>query len=268
MSFTVLGASGVLGRRIVGRLRAAGESVFAPARGDNAIFGKSLGHVIYAIGLTADFRERPYDTVQAHVSYLARVLEGADFDSLLYLSSTRVYTGVEDGCEDAILRVHPESPSDLYNLSKLMGESLCHACGRDRVRVARLSNVVGGDEPDSQNFIPSLLREAASGHVVLRTALSSAKDYIHVDDVVEVLLRIACEGRYAVYNVAAGRQVTHAEWIQRIVELTGCSFEVAPDAPVVRFGPVNVARITDQFRFVPRSVYSALSIGDRPRIVR
>ena len=33
----------------------------------------------------------PFDTIRAHVSVLSEVLEHAEFESLLYLSSTRVY---------------------------------------------------------------------------------------------------------------------------------------------------------------------------------
>ena len=80
---------------------------------------------IFAIGLTADFRSRPLDTMDAHVSALAEVLRCGRFDSLTYLSSTRVYAGLPRGCGNATLVVNPSDASDLYNLSKLAGEALC-----------------------------------------------------------------------------------------------------------------------------------------------
>jgi len=33
------------------------------------------GHVIYCIGLTADFRQKPFETIEAHVSKLAEVAQ-------------------------------------------------------------------------------------------------------------------------------------------------------------------------------------------------
>lgn len=107
--------------------------------------------------------------------------------------------------------MQPQDPSDLYNLSKLMGESLCLTGGRTGVRVARLSNVVGGEDRDSGNFVPSLVREARGGHIVLQTAPDSVKDYIHIDDVAELLPRIATQGRERLYNVASGLQTRHAQ---------------------------------------------------------
>lgn len=255
-SFTVLGARGRIGRRLVEHLRRRGETVFAPDRDDPGVTTRALGHVIFAIGVTGDFRTRPIDTVQAHVCVLARLLATADFESLLVLSSTRVYAGAAAGREDVPISVDVADPSDLYNLSKLMGESLCLHCGRQRVRVARLSNVVGGGD-DGDTFVGTLRREARSGRIVLRSAPESAKDYVHVDDVVELLPRIARDGRERIYNVASGVQVSHREWVEALRAEAGCEVEVTPGAPVQRFPPIDIGRIRREFGFTPRRVVPA-----------
>jgi nucleoside-diphosphate-sugar epimerase len=151
-----------------------------------------------------------------------------------------------------------QDASDLYNLSKLMGESLCLHCGRTGVRVARLSNVVGGDDAGSDNFVPSLVRAARTGRVVLNTALDSAKDYIHITDVAELLPRIAAAGRERIYNVASGMQVSHAQWAERLSKLTGCVVEVSASAPAVRFAPIDIRRIQQEFGYESRPVLSVL----------
>src|SRR5437868_14664917 len=87
---TVLGASGFIGSHIVRELEQRGEKYYAPAKVET-IWDKDLGNIIYCIGLTADFRTRPFDTVEAHVCKLNELLKRGRFDSLLYLSSTRVY---------------------------------------------------------------------------------------------------------------------------------------------------------------------------------
>lgn len=244
----MLGAAGYIGSRLVARLRAEGCAVWALARGDERVLNAPLGHVLYCIGLTGNFRAHPFETTEAHVTFLAQVLQRAQFDSLLYLSSTRVYQGAACTEEDAPLTVQPGDPSYLYNLTKLTGESLCHASGRPHVRVARLSNVVGpGMNATSGNFIASLLRDARAGHVVLQSALESAKDYIHIDDVVDWLPRITLGGQAATYNVASGVQTTHAQWMQWLVTHTGCSYAVQADAPMQYFLPINVQRLQSEF---------------------
>lgn len=258
MKFTVLGASGVIGTHMVHYLRLINAEVSTPARDDKRIFSESLGHVIYAIGVTADFRVRPFDTVNAHVCVLNDILQKADFSSLLYLSSTRLYSGAATGSEQASFSVTPFNSSDLYNISKLMGESLCLSCNRKNVRIARLSNVVGGGDEHTENFVPSLLRDAKKGKILLRSDPSSAKDYIHIDDVVRLLHKIAHSGRHAIYNVASGRQIRHAEWINRLQTLTGCVYEVEAGAPLLRFEPIEISRIEEEFNFQPRSALSVL----------
>jgi nucleoside-diphosphate-sugar epimerase len=253
--FTVLGASGTIGGRLVSHLRSGGHEVYAPSRGDDEAFRRPLGHAIYAIGITADFRTRPLDTIEAHVSILHELLKNAEFDSLLYLSSTRVYSGLPTGekaDESARLLVDPNSPSDLYNLSKLMGESLCLHSGRTNARIARLSNVIGGDDITSANFLPSLMREARTGKITLRSALHSAKDYIHIDDVVALLGRIALHGRDRLYNVASGFQIRHGEWAEAIAARSGATLNVLPDAPVLGFPPIEIRRIVTEFNITPQ----------------
>ena len=252
-AFTVLGASGYIGSRLVDHLRAQGHAVWAPARGDAEVFARPLGNVMYCVGLTADFRTRPFDTVDAHVGLLAEVVRRADFESFLYLSSTRVYMGAASTHEDAPLSVLPGDPSYLYNLTKLTGESLCHASGRTGVRVARLSNVVGpGMDPASGNLVADLLHQARQGHIVLRSDPQSAKDYLHVDDLVDWLPCIALTGRAKVYNVASGKQTTHRQWLEWLASTHTATFASAEPAPWQGFAPIDVTRLRNEFAWEPR----------------
>lgn len=259
--FTVLGASGLVGAALVASLRALGHAVFAPRRGDPAIFDTPLGHVIYCIGMTADFRSKPFETAEAHVGVLSAVLSRASFDSLLYLSSTRVYGNADHAHEQAVLQVDPGDPSELYKLTKLTGESLCRSCGKPGVKVARLSNVVGAD-PASPNFLPSLIRDALAGRIELQSDPASAKDYILLDDVVALLPSIAVGGKHWLYNVASGTRLSHAQLVAALAGLTACATGVAPGAQRTDYPPIDIARIRDEFHFVAASVIDHL-----PRLV-
>lgn len=252
--FTVLGATGTIGAKLVAHLRAVGHAVETPGREDARIFSQPLGHAIYCIGMTADFRTRPLETVEAHICLLRRLLASAAFESLTYLSSTRVYGGGagKEVNEDSTLSVNSNDPSDLYNLSKLMGESLCLHGGREHVRAVRLSNVVGGDAAGSLNFIPALVSEARKGEITLRSAPESAKDYIHIDDVVELLPAIALRGRHRLYNLASGIKITHRDWVEAIAQRFAARITYTPNAPRFDFPPISIARLAEEFGFAPR----------------
>ena len=255
---TVLGASGFIGSHLVTALKVRGADHIAIARGDS-IPKRNLGNVIYCIGLTADFRGQPLETVEAHVCRLREVLESYEFDSLTYLSSTRVYGHSVGTTEESdSLLVNPNHPDELYNISQLMGESLALCSGRN-ARVVRLANVYG-DDFSSQNFLTTIIGEAISHHkIVLRTAPESAKDYVSVDDVVRVLLEIVARGSERLYNVASGENLTNAKLVAAISKITGCSIEFAPDAPCLTFPQIDIARIRSEFDFEPRALLDDLS---------
>lgn len=257
---TILGASGFIGSQLARKLAADGVEHRAIGRND-PIPDENLGDVIYCIGVTADFRERPLDTVEAHVSALLELLRQHQFDSLLYLSSTRVYADDESSNEEKPLHVSPHHAPDIFNISKAMGESIVLNCAH-RGRVARVSNVYGPDF-HSDNFLPSIVRDAVSGEkLVLHTAPESAKDYISVDDVVNALVQIATRGREPIYNVASGVNVSHRELAEKLRALTGCEVVFEANAPVAKFPPINVERLQSEFPFVPCSV-----LDDLPQLV-
>ncbi|MFT0849972.1 NAD(P)-dependent oxidoreductase [Achromobacter sp. F4_2707] len=250
--FTILGSTGFIGTHLIQHLDHNGYEYRAPLKHE-PLSSEALGHVIYCIGLTADFRKRPLDTVEAHVCVLRELLSKANFTSLTYLSSTRVYTGANNTQEHRPLTVNPNTPGDLYNLSKLMGESLCLHGGHPLARVARLSNIVGV-RPDPDIFIDQLLEEGArTGHISLQTSLNSRKDYLHIDDTVQALLDIALSSAQGIINVASGQAVSNQEIMDMLTEHMGFSFEVAPNAPTWEFLPIDTTRLRSEFHLVPQT---------------
>ena len=259
--FTVLGASGYVGTALVRHLRAAGEDCAAPGRGDPSVFQRPLGHVIYCIGLTADYAQRPLDTVEAHVSVLRDILARARFDSLVYLSSTRLYDSrpaADTPCREADdLALNPHNLRHIYDLSKAIGESLCLQASGGRARVARLSCVYGSDLAQD-NFLHRTIRDAlAHRSLEIATAPDTARDYVHIDDVVRLLPEIARRGQ-GIYNLASGMNIANRELIAAIATATGCTIRMtgqggAP-APIV-----SVERLRDEFGFRPKAVLGSIA---------
>jgi nucleoside-diphosphate-sugar epimerase len=244
--FTVLGASGFIGSHLVSWLRQHGADVATPQR-DATIGPEPLGAVVYCAGVTADFRARPLDTVESHVCSLRDLLAGHELESLTYLSSTRVYRRAQDTSEQTRLTVDPADPEDLYELSKLTGEALCRSAGPTRHHAVRLSNVYG-PRRDRDDFVSALVDQAVTvGRVTVRSAPSSAKDYVSIHDVAPLLAAIAERGTKPTYNLARGRNTSHAEILEALAGATGCDVAFEPGAPSVAFTPIDVRRISDEF---------------------
>jgi nucleoside-diphosphate-sugar epimerase len=256
---TVLGASGFIGSNIVDKLTKAGEEVYAPKREEN--FGdRNLGDIIYCIGMTADFRTKPFDTVTAHICVLNDILKECSFNSLTYLSSTRVYINASKKIaeeEDKIL-VDPANADELYTLTKLTGERLCLSSGRN-VKIVRLSNIIGNDF-NSDNFLTDIVRRInKEGAFTLFSTLSSAKDYLFIDDAVDLLIKIALTGKEKLYNVASGKNSTNEEIINELKKNLQFSYQISENAKEIKFPEISVKKISIEFNFKPTSIAQQIS---------
>ena len=126
MKATVIGAHGFIGRHLVMEFKRRGWACRPLGRVSREELGEDhLGHVVYCAGVTSDFLARPWDTVTAHVAGIREVVEYANYNSLLYLSSTRVYLRNRSTDKSSSIEVNSAERDELYNLTKLLGENVC-----------------------------------------------------------------------------------------------------------------------------------------------
>lgn len=250
MLATIVGHAGYIGSHLAQLLAGRGDDVFLPERNDPRLFGQKLGTVFYCAGLTADFRARPFDTVEAHVTLLARLLKEADFERLIYLSSTRLYDSLGGirASEDLALRLNPDNPRHLYDFSKGLGENLCVTTSAGKASVARLSCIFGGSGC-RDGFIAELIAKTL-GHqeITLESSPHFTRDYLHVDEAAQLILAIAERGSHPIYNVARGENTPNSQLFEIVSRLTGCAIKTTStahvDAPTI-----DVTRIREEFGF-------------------
>jgi nucleoside-diphosphate-sugar epimerase len=246
MAVTVVGAQGFVGRRLVERLSAQGQTPWTPAKGDPDLVTRDLGVVYYCAGLTADYDQRPFDTVEAHASLVSRILAADRFERLVYLSSTRLYDGLPKAEVDETepLVFDPADPRRVYDLSKALGENLTLMRTGGRGRVARLANVYDWDD-GAPGFLSQWLIQARSERdLVLQSSPAVARDYIHLDDVVDALIAIAGSEPPGVFNVASGELVTNGE-IAQVFEQAGWPVRFTGEATPARPPNARAARLAE-----------------------
>lgn len=243
MRVSVIGGRGFIGKALCEYLVDQGCDVYAPARGslEKPLIG--WGRVVWAAGLTANFRQMPIETVQSHVSDLANLLHTGGLNGLVYLSSTRVYQRSAKTSEKTPLPCLSTDPSDLYNLSKLMGESLSLNAGVEAVKIARLSNVIGPHEARRATFLGALCREAQNGEIELQSAPDSCKDYLWINDAVAYLGALTLDDQIGVFNIASGKQTKHMEWVNAIAGEVSAEIKFDTNAPSGGFAPINVQKL-------------------------
>jgi len=260
MKFTIIGSSGFIGSNLVKYLHEQDFQVITITRDTPIESYKNIdcGNVIYCAGITSDFRTKPFETVEAHVCYLQKILQTLNFESFIYLSSTRVYKSNNDCSEEADIKVNSNNPDYIYNISKLMGESLCLTLPSKNIKVLRLSNVCGYNY-NSGDFIYLLLKDALiNKKIILNTTLNSSKDYISINDVIKLITKISIEGKEKIYNIASGNNINNQEIIDILKTFIYFTVEVNENAQEIIFPQINIEKIKKEFNFHPKNVLNTI----------
>jgi UDP-glucose 4-epimerase len=270
---TLIGGNGYVGRHLLARLLRDGWACWVPQRDDLKLMHRDLGHVFYCAGLTADYAERPFDTVEAHTSLLNQVLRDTTYTSLVYLSSTRLYDSLGNSLsntavdENSPLTLNPNNPRHVYDLSKALGESLCRVASNGRARVARLSCVWGGDH-GSEGFLPELMRgvlaackkQGESARLRVNSSPHFKRDYVHVDDVIDALIALAAPADFGIYNVAGGRNISNTELFKCVLDASGCTVETTSERTAPALPRISIERMAQNFGWTPTDALQRLSM--------
>ena len=280
MTWLITGGAGYIGAHVVRRLREAGQDVVVlddlstgrPERlpADVPLVVATVCNRVATSGAMRKYRVRgvvhlaarksPAESVARPEWYhsenvgglasLLAVMAHHGVDRMLFSSSAAVY-GVP--ATPVVDERAPTAPINPYGQTKLLGERLLAAAGREcglSWLALRYFNVVGAAEPgladrEPTNLVPIAFAATASGCPLTVTGAdyptldgTGVRDYIHVEDLaaahVAGALRLAASPPTgAVYNVGTGRGYSVLEVIERIRAVTGqpLDYRIGPRRP-------------------------------------
>jgi UDP-glucose 4-epimerase len=135
---------------------------------------------------------RPRRAVDINVGGLINVLEAADQSharSVVFASSADVYAASLEQLAES----DPTLPPTVYGMTKLLGERLVsewvgRRSGR-RATTLRIFNVYGPTD-NTPHVIPDILAGLRDGGEIRVGNLEARRDFIYVDDVVDILCRV------------------------------------------------------------------------------
>ena len=250
--YTIFGGHGFIGSEFVKALRMKGHEVYIPERDDHSIFLKNLGNVIYAAGY-GNCLENPQNVVDANLTLLNKVLYQSKFESLTYLSSTRVYVGDNETSEASDITVSLTDARRLFNLSKLTAEELCFKSGR-RCLIVRPSNVYG-TAIESNLFLPSIIRDSLSkGIVNMYVTEEYKKDYVYVGDVVNSTLELIQKEVTGIVNIAYGKNISAKKLAEVLIKNTNCEIKWHVTNDIDFFNKISIEKIRSLIEYNPRCV--------------
>ena len=262
----VLGAGGFLGGRLLKACAAAGiEAVAlgsrdidltdasAPARLAQCLRAKDA--VVFLAALTPD-KGRDSGTLMRNLVMARAVIEATrsvDIAQLVYASSDAVYSFADP----LIYEETPAVPLDLYGAMHRTRELMLAAEAKAPVAILRLTAVYGAGDTHNSYGPNRFLRQAfKDGRIPLFGIGEETRDHLHVDDAVDLVLKVVTYASTGLLNLATGKSETFRAVAEMIAATAPRPVEIAPSPrqnPVTHrhFDTTNLLRAFPGMHFKP-----------------
>jgi GDP-4-dehydro-6-deoxy-D-mannose reductase len=235
----VTGASGFIGKHLVPRLRAEGYETLEMCRASGDVAEETTWKSFPAANVVVHLAAKSFvpDSWEAPGLFLKVNLSGtvgalgycrAHGARLVFPSSYMYGDAVRQPIDErrALVAKNP------YALSKKLAEETCRFFA-DRfgvtVTILRPFNIYGPWQPDAF-LIPMIVNQVKNRTEVRVRDLEPRRDYVHVLDVVEAILKaVALEPGFRVFNVGSGASHSVADVVQLIQEIWGTDLPVRSD---------------------------------------
>ena len=79
-----------------------------------------------------------------------------------------------------------------------------------------------------------------------------SKDFLYINEALEVLLKIIKKGKYRLYNVASGKRIKLSRITQKINKITNCKINYKNQHNLASEPVIDINRIRKEFNFKPK----------------
>jgi UDP-glucose 4-epimerase len=262
----VLGAGGFLGRRLLQACADAGIAAVglgssdvdladgaAAARLAERLRAKDV--LVFLSALTPD-KGRDSGALMRNLAMARAVCEAtrnAEIAQLVYASSDAVYS-----FDTALISEEtPAVPIDLYGAMHRTRELMLMGEAKAPLAILRLTAVYGAGDTHNSYGPNRFLRQALKdGRIALFGNGEETRDHLHVDDAVDLILRVVAHASTGLLNLATGTSATFRAVAETIAARAGSPIEIAPSprqnpATHRHFDTTNLLRAFPGVRFKP-----------------
>jgi UDP-glucose 4-epimerase len=273
----VLGSGGFLGRKLLAACKAAQVEAIglgsrdidltdpaAAARLAERLRPKDV--LVFLAALTPD-KGRDSGALMRNLAMGRTVCEAArdvELAQLVYASSDAVYSFATA----LISEETPAVPLDLYGTMHRTRELMLAAETKAPLAVLRLTAVYGAGDTHNSYGPNRFLRQAVKdGRIPLFGNGEETRDHLHIDDAVDLMLKVVAHGSTGLLNLATGKSATFRAVADMVAARAGRPVEVAPSprqnpATHRHFDNTNLLRTFPDARFKPLDEGLAAMLAD------
>jgi UDP-glucose 4-epimerase len=181
----------------------------------------------------------PYQSSNINLLGTLNVLDAAkacgSVGKVLFASTAAVYPIAEG----PVPETHPLGPLDVYGMSKLVGERLCHGFHLETgipTVVCRFFNAFGPNETNP-HLIPEVQKQVNSGLRTIKLGnLDPKRDFIHTYDMASAMRALVEKFRsgYDVFNLGRGEEYSVREIVAAFAKEVGEEIRIEVDPARVR----------------------------------
>ncbi len=250
--YTVFG-TGFLGTNIVQYLKKRKIKIFIPKK-DKTSFKKNLGNIICCIG-NDDSINNPKASYEANLNIVSKIIFNNNFKTFTLISSTRVYLGNKQKKvnEETLISINSIDKKFLFNTLKATAENLCLSQQNKNIKIVRMSNLFGNNFKKQTYLLPTLIRNSLlKKKINIFVNKKSSKDFLHVDEAIDVLLKIIKKSKHRIYNIASGKNLELYKIANEIKNITNCKVIYKNKKNFVKEPIIDIKRIRNEFNFRPK----------------
>jgi nucleoside-diphosphate-sugar epimerase len=221
----VTGAAGFIGTHLVKALRAEGRHVIAHSRTDGDIVRcplalEGIGHVVHLAGrsFVPDSWQQTRDFYEVNVLGTINVLDACRRAGVPLVHVSSYVYGVPQRLP--IAEDHPLQAFNPYSHSKILAEDAARYYAQQfgvQVSIVRPFNTYGPGQ-DDRFLLPTIIRQALDPACDAITVqdLRPRRDFIHVKDLVTLLIAAMARGGDGVFNAGSGQSLAVGDVIDAV----------------------------------------------------
>ena len=284
--FLITGATGQIGSFLIERLVKENAEIFAVSRNKNKLretqpFVKSqkikflecditneksikknskfLNDIDFFVHLSSGYRfdssnsmGSDHHTIEHDLKGTIKILkEFKNLKGILFASSVSIYGKPEYLPVDEDCSVNP---NHFYGVGKFGAEKILQSfASKNKIplTILRIAAVVG--ERDKSNQIIPICVNKALKNETINVNEKSSRDYIHIFDVVEFLIRAIKKNKNHIVNIGSGEKISAEEIIKKIIELSNSKSKITYSKKIVGYDLIcDISKAVKNFHYKPK----------------